>query len=238
MKIVGIIPARGGSKGVPRKNIKILGGKPLISYTIEAALHSKLIDKVIVSTEDSEIAEVSKAFGAEIVQRPMELAQDETKTAPVIVHTVKKLQEIGYMPDIIVLLQPTSPFRDEKIIDAALNQLINSGYDSIFTGIHTGYPLGLWLKSSSENKTTALYNYHLRPRRQELLTLDKLIVENGAMYAIKYPAFVETSDFLGNNPDAYITERLIDIDTPDDFKEAEKYLEQKALNPVGLISLQ
>ncbi|EKE03810.1 MAG: hypothetical protein ACD_20C00148G0010 [uncultured bacterium] len=227
MKIVGIIPARGGSKGVPRKNIKLLAGKPLVAYSIEAALKSKYIDKVVVSTEDDEIAQVSGEFGAEIVKRPVELAQDITKTAPVIVHAVNHLESKGYCPDIIVLLQPTCPLRDEKVIDAALEQLINSTKDSIFTGFVLSQAMPMW-KKNSDNSITALYDYHLRPRRQEEHLRGTIYCENGAFYAITREAFEETGDFLGDNVDIFVMDPKvtpqIDIDNPEDFEAAEKII--------------
>lgn len=227
MKIVGIIPARGGSKGIPRKNIKLLAGKPLVAYSIQAAINSKYIDKVIVSTEDDEIAKVSEEFGAEVVKRPDELAKDETKTAPVLDQVVSELENNGYKPDIIVLLQPTSPLRTEKNIDEALELLINSNKDSIFAGHRAGKTMPLW-KQNSDGSLMALYDYHLRPRRQEAHLMEPMLCENGAIYAIKYDAFKITKDFLGNNVGFYEMEPQVDIDTAEDFDSVEKILlEQK-----------
>jgi len=223
MKIVGIIPARGGSKGIPRKNIKLLAGKPLVAYSIEAAVKSKYIERVIVSTEDKEIAEVSKSFGAEIIERPSELAKDETKTAPVLVQVVEELKKTGYTPDIVVLLQPTSPLRDEKIIDAALEQLINSDKDSVFTGHRCGRSMPLW-KQKIDGSLEALYDYHLRPRRQEAHLMEPIFCENGAFYAIRYDAFMKIKDFLGNNVGFFEMEHQVDIDTTEDFTTVEEIL--------------
>ena len=162
----------------------------MIAYTIEAAIKSKHINKIIVSTEDNEIADVSSGFGAEIIKRPVELAQDDTKTAPVLIHAVSELAKNGYIPDIIVLLQATSPFRDESIIDEAIEKLINSDNDSVFTGFYTGITHGLW-KKYPEGSMSCLYDYHLRPRRQEVELHQKIYCESGALYAIKYEAFVK-----------------------------------------------
>ena len=223
MNILGIIPARGGSKGIPRKNIRLLAGKPLVAYSIEAAVKSKYIDKVVVSTEDPEIAAVSKKFGAEIIERPLELAQDITKTAPVLLHAVDVLECLGYKPDIVVLLQPTSPLRDEKTIDAVLEKFINSENDSIFTGFDAGYTMPLW-KRNRNGSLTALYDYHLRPRRQDELIKEKMYCENGALYAIRYDAFRKTKDFMGENVAFFEMEHHIDIDTVQDFEEVEKII--------------
>ncbi|MDD3149244.1 MAG: acylneuraminate cytidylyltransferase family protein [Candidatus Gastranaerophilales bacterium] len=166
MKILGIIPARGGSKGIPRKNIRLLAGKPLIAYTIEASLKSKYIDRTILSTEDAEIKEIAQKFGAEVMDRPFELAQDETKTAPVLTDIVNKLEHTGYSPDIVVLLQPTCPLRDENVIDAAIEKLINADNDSIFTCSAYSLTHALW-KKELDGTMSCLYDYHLRPRRQD-----------------------------------------------------------------------
>lgn len=131
-KILAIIPARGGSKGIPRKNIKILCGKPLIAYTIEAALSSKRIDKVVVSTEDEEIAEIAKGYGAEVIPRPLELAKDDTSSLPVYQQVIKHLAEVEICyPDIIAVLQPTSPLRLVQNIDGAIEKFLETACDSV-----------------------------------------------------------------------------------------------------------
>ncbi len=226
MNIVGIIPARGGSKRLPGKNIKLLAGKPLVAYTIEAGLKSKFINKLIVSTEDEIIAAVAKNFGAEIIMRPEELAQDTTKTAPVLVHVVEELEKQGYHPDIVVLLQLTCPLRDETIIDAALQKLINSENDSVFTGSKIGKTMPKW-KRDYNGKMVALYDYHFRPRYQEPELMEDMFAENGAFYAIKIDAFKQYKDFIGDNAEIYETPKLIDIDTQEDFEKIEKIIREK-----------
>jgi CMP-N-acetylneuraminic acid synthetase len=111
MRYLAVIPARGGSKGIPKKNVALVAGKPLIAWTIEAALECKLIEKVVVSTDSAEIAEVAKKYGAEVIMRPAELAGDSTPTAPVLAHALSVASEQGFTPDAIVTLQPTSPLR-------------------------------------------------------------------------------------------------------------------------------
>ena len=119
--ILGIIPARGGSKGIPRKNIKPLHGKPLIYYTIKEALKSKFLNRVVVSTEDNDIAEIAKKFGAKVIKRPKELARDETPIRDVVIHVLNKFKEKKYIPDAVVLLQPSSPLRKAHHIDEAIS---------------------------------------------------------------------------------------------------------------------
>ena len=127
-KILALIPARGGSKGIPRKNIIGLCGRPLIGYTIEAGLKSRYIDTVMVSTDDREIAEVSRACGAEVpFLRPAELASDTAKTIDAVLHAVRTLREAGKAFDVLVLLQPTEPLRTAEDIDAALEKYFACG---------------------------------------------------------------------------------------------------------------
>ena len=137
MQIIAIIPARGGSKRVPRKNLLHLGGKPLISYTIEDAKKARSVDRVFVSTDDNEIARISRQFGAEIVIRPPELATDTATNLPVIRHTLDYLKDKeDYSPDIVVLLQCTSPFRKDDDIDNAIRAFFESEADALFSAFH------------------------------------------------------------------------------------------------------
>ena len=120
MEILAIIPVRGGSKGIPGKNIKLLAGRSLLSYTIDAALKSKYIKRTVVSTEDSNIKNIAQSLGVEVLDRPIELAQDETKTAPVLLHVVEELEKENYKPDVTILLQATCPLRNAKELDEAI----------------------------------------------------------------------------------------------------------------------
>src|SRR5574344_1849299 len=144
-EILAIIPARGGSKSIKRKNIRFIAGKPMVYYSIEACKASKYITRFVVSTEDEEIKGICKSFGSEVIDRPMELAQDETKTAPVMVHAAIELEKTGYKPDYIVLIQPTSPFRTGEFIDRAFDFFFSKdGYDSCFSATEHGLTHGLW----------------------------------------------------------------------------------------------
>jgi CMP-N-acetylneuraminic acid synthetase len=124
--VVAIIPARGGSKGIPRKNVRLLCGKPLIAYTIEAALSSRLIYRVVVSTEDEEIAEISKNYGAEVIKRPEELARDDSPTIDAVMHVLNWFEERKEFFDIVVLLEPTSPLRKDNDLDNAISLFIEN----------------------------------------------------------------------------------------------------------------
>lgn len=135
IKIMAVIPARGGSKGVPRKNIAQLGGKPLIAYTIEVAKRSLMIDAAIVSTDDVEIAEVAKCLGADVpFLRPAELAQDDSPDIDYLKHALKWVEvHRGWRPEILAILQPTMPFRRVKDVDGALRFMVGQGCDSVRT---------------------------------------------------------------------------------------------------------
>ena len=127
--IIGITPARGGSKAISRKNIKEINGKPLIAWTIEATKKSKLLDRYVVSTEDKEIAEISKKYGADVIERPVELASDDATTLSVIQHVLTKIDA-----NIVVLLQCTSPVRDDDLIDKCIKKFQDENADSLATG--------------------------------------------------------------------------------------------------------
>lgn len=228
MEILSIIPARGGSKGIKRKNLKPILDKPLVAYTIEASLKSKYITRTIVSSEDSEILKTSKEYGAQTIVRPDELAQDETKTAPVMLHVLDELKKEGYKADYVVLLQPTCPLRDENYIDCAFEyyfEQMKKGYDSCFSAFSIGYTHAKW-RILHDEKLESLYDFRIRPRRQETEQHYKMICENGAFYALKWDTLIEVKDFIGYNPIAYVTPRIIDIDTIEDFQKVEECLKK------------
>jgi CMP-N-acetylneuraminic acid synthetase len=134
MNVLAIIPARGGSKGIPGKNIKKINGKSLLYYTINASLKSKYISKTIVSTDDIKIAREAKKNGSEVINRPKNLANDKAQIEPVMTHVLKKLEKNeSYIPDIIILLQNTSPLRTSKHIDSAFQQFKRTKLDSILS---------------------------------------------------------------------------------------------------------
>lgn len=224
MEFLAIIPARGGSKGIPRKNIKLLKGKPLIWYSINAALESKYINKVVLSTEDKEIAQVAKDCGAEVIWRPDELAQDETKTAPVLIDVITQLEKENYKPDVVVLLQATCPHRDAKALDDAIETFLNHPEcDSTFVVKKEGWTHSLW-RESHDGTPFGLYDYRNRPRRQDENEHYNLMRETGETYIIKTDVMMQVKDFIGEKPIFHVVENSIDIDTIEDFKKAEELL--------------
>ncbi len=207
--VLAIIPARGGSKGIPRKNIIGLAGKPLIVHTIDAAKKSGIFDKIVVSTDSKEIEKISKRYGVQVIMRPGRLAKDTSPTEPVMLHALEWLRRTqGYRPGVIALLQPTSPLRNGFDISRAYEKFIKSGADSLLSV--TPNRSFLW-----EEKRGALrpinYNYLRRPIRQEM---KRQFRENGAIYLTKYKTFIRFKNRLGGMVSSYVMdeERSIDID--------------------------
>ena len=215
MKILAIIPARGGSKGIPRKNIKALSGKPLIAWSIEQALASASIDRVVVSTDDNEIAEISRKYGAEVpFIRPDEYATDTASTEVAMIHAVTELANQGYRPDYVMLLQATSPVRRPGAIEAAIQTLIQSQADSLVSATEI-HPF-IW--KNPEN-AKANYDFQNRPRRQDLGEEGRLYEENGSIYLTRTDILLNDRCRLGGKIVIYPMSTIenIDIDTEQDF---------------------
>ena len=219
--ILAIIPARGGSKGIPRKNIRFLCGKPLIAYTIEAALGSKIIDRVVVSTEDGEIAKIARDYGAEIIERPEEFATDSASTEPVLEHAVKYLEKIeDYRANVVVLLQLTSPLRNSQHIDEAIETFFSNKYDSLLS-VCPSHAF-LW-KVDRDRVCPINYDFQNRPRRQDR---QPEYQENGAIYITKCDILMSEHNRLGGKIGLYImpAEDSWEIDTEFDFRLCEQLI--------------
>lgn len=226
--IIAIIPARGGSKGILRKNIKPLNGKPLISYTINTAKQSKHIERIIVSTEDAEIKEVSIKYGAEIIDRPIELAQDNSPTLPVLQHTVKTLQDNNEKVKLIVLLQSTSQFQKAKEIDEAIETVLRGKWDSLISLSPVPKHFNpIWQKKITDNKQVLnvsddepIDDDKKSTRRQDL---KQTYWKNGQIYIMTPETLMEKNSLFGKNCTSYIIDReIVNIDTEEDWKQAEK----------------
>jgi len=228
-KILGVIPARGGSKTIPKKNIKILLNKPLIAYTIEAALKSKLLTKVIVSSDDPEIIEVSKKYGAEVpFVRPKELATDTALAVDTIKHAVLTMEELERTKyDYVVMLQPTTPFRTAEDIDAALEKLITTGADSVISVVNVGAMHPARMKKIVNDRLVDYAEEEIENMPRQMLT--PVYIRNGAIYATKRDVLVNQNTFKGNDCRPYIMpeERSINIDSELDFLLAEAVLKRK-----------
>ena len=222
--VVAIIPARGGSKGIPRKNLKPLLGKPLMAHIIENAFGAGNIDRVIVSTEDEEIAQVAKKYGAEVpFTRPEELAGDKVLTTPVLQHAVDWLKENeDYDADIVVLLYATSPLlRAEKIREAVEKIKGKPEVDSVVSlVIDDKYH---W--KEQDGKLVRIYPHKIM-RRQDM---DPYLIENGAIYIIRKEKMKETGDYIGGNIKYIIMDKKDswDIDEEGDFKIVEALIEKR-----------
>lgn len=225
--IVAIIPARGGSKGIPLKNIKELAGKPLIAYTIEEALKSKMLDRIIVSTDHNEIARISRECGAEVpFKRPADISED-VPTELVLKHAIKYLEDVErYKPDIFVTLQPTSPLRKAKDIDEAVNKQIETNADSVVTVCEID-ERPEWMVQIKEDKVKPYVGKEIKlVARQELPELYKL---NGAVFVSTRDLIMSEEKIVGGNMQVVIMEkeRSVDIDTPIDFLIAEIIMKGK-----------
>ena len=228
LNILAVIPARGGSRGVPRKNVTLLCGKPLIAYTIEAALDSKLINRVVVSTEDEEIAEISKKYGAEVITRPQELAQDDTPSLPVFQHAINYLEEMeDYCPEIMVILQPTSPLRTVEDIDSAIERFLEGRYDSLASVCEVEHPTH-WMYTLVKNKLKPLIKDGKNmARRQDAPKVYRL---NGALYVTSRDTIMKENRVVGTDAGAYVmpSEKSVDIDTELDFKVADLLMRERS----------
>lgn len=212
---LSIIPARGGSKRLPRKNILKILDKPLIAYSIEAGLNSKYIDKLIVSSDDDEILSISKDYGAEIIKRPANLAEDTTTTFDTLKHVVENISE-EY--EYIVLLQATSPIRKSSHIDEAIKLLEEKKADAIISVCEMEHS-PLWSNTlPSDNNMKLFLKDEIKNKRSQ--DLEKYYRLNGAIYICRTDKFLENKGFfLEENIYAYIMDRKdsIDIDEEIDF---------------------
>lgn len=235
-KVVAIIPARGGSKGIPRKNIKLFAGAPLIAYSIAAGLQAETVDRVIVSTDDEEIAAVARAWGAETpFMRPAEFAQDQTTDLPVFEHALSWLAEHeGYTPEIVVQLRPTSPVRPPACVDDAVRLLLaHPEADSVRGVVPSGQnPFKMWTFGAGGSMHPLLtvpgvaeaYN---APRQQ----LPDTYWQTGHIDAIRSAAILERHSMSGAVifPLLLDPRYTVDIDTPADWAGAEALLRQPGL---------
>ncbi|RKS01908.1 cytidylyltransferase domain-containing protein [Flavobacterium sp. 102] len=226
MRILGLIPARGGSKGVPKKNIKLLGRKPLIEYTIDSAKESTLLTQVVVSTDNEEIAIAAEIYGCKPpFIRPAELAEDTSTSLEVVQHAIAFFEAQNIFFDAVCLLQPTSPFREKGCIDKAISQFINTNADCLVSVL----PIPLeynphWAFEETENGLLKIATGEatIIPRRQ---ALPKAFHRDGSIYVTKTEVIKNGS--LYGNKIAYLEsnpEFHVNIDTMEDWEKAEKLL--------------
>ncbi len=224
MRVLGIIPARGGSKGVLRKNIKLLCGRPLLAYTVDAAVNSKGLTHTILSTEDPEIAEIGKALGVDVpFLRSPQLAEDTTPTFPVVMNAVETLEAMGERYDAICLLQPTNPLRRAEDIDACLEMLVETGADSVISILpvpDTYNPKWVYWRNTDGSMALSTGESEPVTRRQDL---PPAFHREGSVYVTRTEVLSTRQSLYGENVQGYSIspEHSSNIDTQQDWNEVE-----------------
>lgn len=225
MRVLAVIPARGGSKGVPGKNIKLLGNKPLLQYTAESALESRSITKVILSTDSEEIAKVGIQIGLEVpFIRPSILAQDTTPTIEVLQHAIKFYEDQYVFFDLVCILQPTTPFRQKGFIDKAIEKFSHSNIDTLISVLevpHQFNPHWVFEEKEKDVLRIATGDETIIPRRQDL---PKSFYRDGSIYLIKKDLIVRDNTLFGEKIGYIESEKnnFVNIDTLGDWLIAEK----------------
>lgn len=214
-KILAVIPARGGSKGIPDKNIVDVNGRPLIDFTIKEALNSEYTDRVIVSTDSEKIAEISRKCGAEVpFLRPKYLAEDDSRTIDVLIDLTQKLSMIGKNYDYLTLLQPTQPLRKAFHIDEAIKKIVDNNYPSLLSiSVVDDHPI-LIRTINSKGRLVNLLPINSTVRRQEFATFYKV---NGAIYINKIDENFNKETSLNDNLYPYFMEKKYDLDIDEPF---------------------
>lgn len=228
MRILGLIPARGGSKGVPGKNIKLLGGKPLLEYTSTVAKASKYLSKVIVSSDDDNIIEVAKTLGVEVpFKRPAHLAVDTAPTVQVISHALDFFASQGEFFDAVCLLQVTAPFRNVAFLDQAIQRFIESDSESLISVLEVPQDYNPhWVFEADENNTLHIStgDHDIITRRQNL---PRAFHRDGSIYITKTEVLQKQSSLYGKSI-SYIEssrEFYVNIDTQADWEKAERFVQ-------------
>jgi len=223
---VALIPARGGSKGLPRKNLAGLCGKPLIAWTIEAALKSTAMTRVFVTTDDDEIGRVATSYGAEVIRRPAELATDEARSDDVVRHALQALEDLQLTPRYLALLQPTSPLRTEDHIDALIRSALEAGTSCAWSVTSVDHhPWKMLVERDGEVQPVARIEDLSAPRQE----LPRAYRQNGAIYWVSNEAFQRHKGFFA--PPVHLYEmsavHSVDIDTAADLEAARRLLESR-----------
>ena len=229
-RVLGVVTARGGSKGIPKKNLALLCGKPLLQYTAESALLADTLSAVILSTDDEEIATVGRDCGLEVpFMRPKELAADDTPTLPVLQHAVRMLQAQRREFDAICLLQPTNPLRRAPDIDACVNKLFDTEADAVITVLPVPHQYNPhWVYFQDDNETLRLATGETEPiaRRQELPTA---FHREGSVYVVRRDVLMQRNSLYGDRVLGYLLdpEESINIDDPSQLLRAEELMQRR-----------
>jgi CMP-N,N'-diacetyllegionaminic acid synthase len=223
--VLGVIHARGGSKRIPLKNIKLLAGRPLISYMVEAAMESRLLDRLIVSTDHPEIARIARDYGAEVpFMRPSDLAEDVASEL-VTQHAVRFVEGEGYVVRLVLTMQPTTPFCAADDIDACIQRMLDSDLDTVFTGCEV-HERPEWMYRREESSDDCVVPFTGRLVQGDAgisQKLPKLFIPNGAVWATRRAVLMEQGLITGPRAGIVVMsrERSVDIDEPVDFITAE-----------------
>jgi N-acylneuraminate cytidylyltransferase len=234
LRVLAVVPARGGSKGIPRKNLQLLGGKPLVAHAVGVGLAAQLVTRVLCSTDDEDIAAAARAAGAEVpFLRPEELARDNSEDWPVFVHTLNWLEQAeGYRPDLIVNLRPTSPLRLPSHVDGAIRLLLDTGADSVkAVCLARQHPHKMWLRSPDGCIEPYLKTPMRLARGPDVprAELDDIYWQNGVVDVTRREVIFEQRVMIGARVAGLVTELAdsIDIDTPVDLALAELLLARR-----------
>ena len=221
-QVVAIIPARGGSKGIPGKNTRLLNNKPLIAYSIEAACEAKMVNQVYVSTDDPHIAQIATDYCTEIIHRPAEIASDTASSESALFHALTTLEAAGISPDLVVFLQCTSPIRSSTDIDRAIQQLRKENADSLLS-VSPSHRF-LWQRVNGVAESIN-YDYRYRQRRQDI---NPQYAENGSIYIFKPWVLKEYGNRLGGKIAMFPMSEAAahEIDSLLDFEIAEFLMKQ------------
>lgn len=230
MRILGLIPARGGSKGIPRKNLALLAGKSLLAWTAQAALCAKSLEHVMLSTDDEEIAEAGRRLGLDVpFLRPGSLAKDETPTLPVVLHALDQMREQGNEFEAVFLLQPTSPLRTTQTIDSACEHFLSSGADTLISvlGIpQHHHPYWALIPGADGSLKWAMGSDQPPSRRQDL---PPAFHREGSIYIVRTETLVRSGTLYGKRvvPWRVQEEASVNIDSPEDMARASHILEAR-----------
>ena len=234
-QVLALIPARGGSKSIPRKNVHPLAGYPLIAYSIAAGRAAQTVTRVVVSTDDEEIAAVSRRYGAEVpFTRPAEHAQDDTADLPVFIHALEWLAEHeGYHPDIVVQLRPTSPFRKVEHIDQAVLRLLEHPEADAVRTVCVPFqnPFKMWTLGADGLMQPLMQTEHKEPYNMPRQALPDVYWQTGYVDAVWSDTILTKRSMTGDRilPLVIAPEDWVDIDSPDDWRRAERLMENKEI---------
>lgn len=236
-KILGVIPARGGSKSVPRKNIALLFGRPLIAYSIVAAQNSRWLTHFLLSSDDEEIMAVARRYGAPVLERPADLASDTAPTLPVVQHALRQTEAaLNLKFDYVVLLQPTTPMRKASDIDAVIEKLVRTEADSVVSvcDVAANHPARMRRIVNDQLVELPIREPKEMARRQDL---EPVFIRNGAVYAVRRAVVLEQNSMIGAVSRPYVMppEQSVNIDGPLDMLLAEHLMQPSDYEHVPLL---